>query len=1143
VTNLSDYISVRRRYSRSINLERDLMVADSICGYVLTPKTVETITRFIKAYLSPHSVRSFTLTGVYGTGKSAFAHFLSALCAPAWERIGQKATDILKKHDRRLYAKLVKILPKNGLIRAIVTARREPVANTIVRALWNGTSHYWDNVKGPKPKALTKIKRLHAAAEKGERINDGLVISIIKEIARSTKYGLLIVVDELGKNLEFAAQNQITGDFYLLQQIAELPSGRHDPKIFLFGLLHQSFSDYSHGLQAEQQKEWAKIQGRFEDIPFVESSEEVLHLLSQAIDQTAARSIRTSIKKWAGKWNAELKKSNMFKSIDTSIVASIYPLNPISAVVLPILCTRYAQNDRTLFTFLSSQEPHSFSSFVRLFSINNSYLPTLKLHNVYDYFVESAGILMTSKPQFQRWIEIQGRISDARHFEPDVLLVLKTIGMLNLVSASGSLRASRKMVALALCDDPTSKNELQHWLKIIDKLLEKGYLTWRKQLDELRIWEGSDFNVEHEVSSAVQIIRESLAVLLNRHEPLRALIVQRHSYQTGTLRYFESQYCDDYDALKNAACSNLDSDGLICYWVGKGAPPSDIPAQTVNGKPLIIISSKGLSNLRSACFEFVALNLICSSSPQLSNDGVARREVMHRLMAARNVLMQSLELTFNFSLNKIICWVAGKKTVFKSKRAFNDALSSLCDTAYSKGLHLWNELINRRELTSQGARARRELIEAMLANVGNERLSLLGNGPESCIFESLFEKTGIYKKEAGEWMFSDPIKRKGVTSAWIAIEVFCLSASGGPANIDALYKKLNAPPYGIKNGVIPLLFLAVLLKHNEDLSLYLDGSFIPQLGSEHFELLVKKPERFSVRYFKISKIHGQVFSEFKKIFNKQSVQTGKRLRNAKLLSVVKPLIVFVKALPRFSLSTNQVSAEAKMLRRALLEARDPHQLLFIDLPKIFGIDLSNGNLDSIKMFVGKMVKILKELQLAYDQLIGQCLELIYQAFSVQSDKKKLREDLRIRASYLIGQTLEPNLRRFVIAATDEKSNDYTWREAIIMVVADKPVESWNDGGFGLFQVKLAEIARRFMNLEIFQKEESIFPKEKFDARKITFTYPDGSEIRKMVWVNRKTKKQIERIVQDILSKQVSGNDDRFKEALVASLIEKLWHRA
>ena len=263
-------------------------------------------------------------------------------------------------------------------------------------------------------------------------------------MAQSSRAGILLIIDELGKNLEFSAQNQSMDDLYLLQQIAEMPPNRDGFNVSIFGLLHQSFIDYAHGIASAQRNEWAKIQGRFEDIPFIESADQMVRLIGQAIDQSADGSFNSSVNKWAKKWKSALSDTEMSNYFSANDLASIFPLHPLSALILPILCTKFSQNDRTLFTFLASGEPDSFSTFLTQSNFSDEKLPAFKLHKIYDYFVESAGMSISARPQFQRWIEIQSRLSDASNLDPDVLLVLKTIGLLNLVSTTGSFRASKK---------------------------------------------------------------------------------------------------------------------------------------------------------------------------------------------------------------------------------------------------------------------------------------------------------------------------------------------------------------------------------------------------------------------------------------------------------------------------------------------------------------------------------------------------------------------------------------------------------------------------------------------------------------------------------------------------------------------------
>jgi len=82
---------------------------------------------------------------------------------------------------------------------------------------------------------------------------------------------------------------------------------------------------------------------------------------------------------------------------------------------------------------------------------------------------------------------------------------------------------------------------------------------------------GSDFDVEGEIAAYVEKERSPLVKILSEVCPLKPLVAQRHSYKTGTLRYFERQYLDSSE-FGNLHCSSNDYDGLVGYWVDDTLP-------------------------------------------------------------------------------------------------------------------------------------------------------------------------------------------------------------------------------------------------------------------------------------------------------------------------------------------------------------------------------------------------------------------------------------------------------------------------------------------------------------------------------------------------------------------------------------------
>ncbi|MDF2387491.1 hypothetical protein JMG10_38955 [Nostoc ellipsosporum NOK] len=1136
---LSHYFNLQRRYSRSINLERDLDNVEALEGYVLTKRAIDSLKRIVSSFHDNEENTAWTLTSVYGTGKSAFAHYLISLCANSQNKMHVKALSIAEDKlgkDSEIYQLIQEKINPIGLIRAVATGQREPISHTIIRALLRGVYSFWTPSQKNKINVVRQLVDLEAEINDGGIVDTKEIPNLVLELARESQTGIFLVIDELGKNLEYAAHAQGDADLYLLQQLSELPKDKKTP-IYILGILHQAFAEYSQRLATVQRNEWAKIQGHFEDIAFAESSGQMMTLIGEAIDSSAADAISCAINNYSEEWFQHLESVIVDEEINNKVIGKVYPLHPLSALALPTLCQRYAQNNRSLFTFLTSSEPFSFRNFLEEVTVKDDNLSSLKLDRVYDYFIEAAGMGLASRPNLQRWVEVQDLISDAKSLEEDSLKVLKAIGILNLITVTGSIRATRSLVSLAMCDRP-SQTQINYWQQIIDQLLKINLITHRRQLDELRIWQGSDFNVDNELSTYIEQERSPLVKLLTVYRPLKPLVTQRHSYQKGTLRYFERHYLDNSQDLTQLHCSSVDADGFVGYWVDEENPTA-VPSTTTDGKPLVILSAANLDILRIRTLEFVALNNIKKTARELQTDGVARKEVNYRAKEAEVFLDETLNQSFSIGANQQ-CWIQGEVERLNNITDFNSKLSDICDRVYHRSPVLWNELINRRDLTSQGVKARRELIQAMLEHQNEGKLGLEGYGPEVSMYYSLLEQTGIHRQEDDDWDFYPPLENSGLNSLWEAVENFCLAATETSQSFDLLYQHLAAPPYGVKQGAIPVILAAVLLYHADDLGLYQDGTFIPVLGTEHFELLVKYPERFAVKYFAVVGLRAEVFKELEAILRNPQLKKLSKVRNTTLLTVVTPLYQFVKKLPKYTKQTRRLADEPRAILKALQTTVEPDELLFKALPAAcnlpsIGTEAGDDGVTA-KTLRTKLVHALREIHTAYDHLLSDCQKLIYEGFGVRSQETKLREDLRVRANYLAGKCIEPLLKRFTRAASDETKSDSQWLEALVMIVADKPAESWTDEDATAFEMKLADLVRRFKNLEALQKEVAA-KGEGFEARRITMTRPDGQEINKMVWVDHGRESQVEEIVDKILDQL--PDDQQLRQAILAKLNERI----
>ena len=86
-TPLHQIVTVNARFSRSVSLVRDFESPDALNGYILTPIGRDVLGRLQSALRGDSATRAWSLTGAYGSGKSAFA-----LCVA--QLLGRRAEDL-----------------------------------------------------------------------------------------------------------------------------------------------------------------------------------------------------------------------------------------------------------------------------------------------------------------------------------------------------------------------------------------------------------------------------------------------------------------------------------------------------------------------------------------------------------------------------------------------------------------------------------------------------------------------------------------------------------------------------------------------------------------------------------------------------------------------------------------------------------------------------------------------------------------------------------------------------------------------------------------------------------------------------------------------------------------------------------------
>jgi len=1135
---LNDFIHVDNKIARSVNLERDASNIDQIRQFQVTNMASKVLDRFINA-LNGDPEAAWSLTGPYGTGKSSFCNFLFALCADSRSSIKKAALANLEQANPDLYEKFRSVRQVGefkGFLPLRAVSRYESLNRTLLRSLEDA---FPNTDKNGIPSFVQEI----SAAKAKNVIQTSEVLHLLEKAGKITGKRLLIVVDEFGKNLEFMSHNPSDGDIFILQALAESRFS------YLWVCLHQAFSEYASTLSQMQRNEWQKVQGRFDDISYLEPPSHVINLILRAIRQKNDRDnrgIHLALDQWA-KTQMELTKKLGVKGISglkINKVKHLYPFSPLTAILLGELSHRFAQNDRTVFSFLSSTVPKSFSGFLVTHTIEKeSPLPTLSLDWLYDYFCEITTQIHGDRLTTQRWIEIHSLITEHQNVPAFELKLLKTIGALNLLSKVPGIRASLGMIKSAMGVDDETETSIH---KLLDRLVDRRIVLYRDYADEYRLWEGTDFDIETAVlEERARLSLGTLEKMLEIAAPQPSVIAARHSFQTGAVREFKQTWTT-LDLLNgredNELIPSQKSDGQIWLVLGKELSPDGLSEKTKK-RPLIIAYAPYEDYVIELALDAAAAKKVFQTNTQLSQDGVARREARFRADAAADILHKFLMDLIAPSIQKIQWYAWGKAINIKQGRGISSVVSKVCDQTYYLSPMVQMEMINHNRLTSAAARAQRVLMEAMVTSETQKDLGLEGFGPEKAIYMAMFQSTGLHALNSDDniWQLIPPDSENKnhdkLLKVWNTLDELLEEASGIDKGISLtkLIKKLQAPPYGLRSGPIPIFLCHYIIVNDDRIALYQEGVFQPCFGAAEAALMVKRPDLFELRLYSFKGVRREVVQAYMAALDTEVLKFETNTRNHSLLKIIAPLVEFMNALPEYSRFTRRISPNAQKLRGVVLNSREPLSLLFKEIPEALGLPeliLGEGGTYIKKDLHSKLQQVLIELFNAFNNLKKEVQDSIKFAFDFEQDEEfsQFRKKLHDLIKPLEKPCRDSELKTILKTILNVADEDDRWARGIAGVIMKKPLDAWRDSDIDPWHATMGEIADRIMAFEALVAKTTGLE----DGKRIvlSLTRVNGKTHRSIVDVSVKEKHRLLRQYPGIenLSKKE-------KESLCAILLE------
>lgn len=1020
---LSDFVRISRHYQRSIRVDADVGRLDALAGYICH-STATSIMENMARQLTETNQRSFTWTGPFGGGKSSLAVALASALHPD-KNLRAHARNALKLGAMPAFDKAFPTR-KGWLVVPVVGKRGSVIAElnaALRKAKGKGTDHR-------KVSPANLINELVQTAE--DRSQDGV----------------LVILDEMGKFLEASAMGH-GDDVYFFQELAEA-AARANGKLVVVGVLHQSFAQYGARLGTDTRDEWAKVQGRYIDLPFVAASDEVVELIGRAIEaerrppwmKEASTVIADSIRSRRPAVGAKFADA----------LATCWPLHPAMAALLgPISKRQFGQNERSTFGFLASVEPHGFHSYLQATPVKSAtwYRPD----NYWDYLRSNLEPAILASPDGHRWSQAVEAIerTEAKTGNPFLVELIKNIAVIDLFRNGSGLASDTAVLGAIFYKQPIAEIE-----KGLEELARMRVALFKKHIGAWSVFEGSDFDIDAAIAKTLAaspgVDYNHLAQLMGLHP----VVAKRHYHETGTMRWMNLSLSklDEAERLAEKYTPAKGEFGLFALALpssgvgAKGAQRRARECSRLSPWPVLVGIPRNHARIEELGAELVALEAV-KDRHELQGDAVARREVHARLGAVKANLEEQLQAAVTNAQ-----WFDGSDEAIEAGARLSPIASNLADELYPSAPIVFSELVNRDSVSSNSVKARRDLLHRMLSHGGVEHLGIEGFPAERGLYETLLRSTGLHREVSeGQWRFVPPATEceTRFTDIWQTTRDMFVDSSSRVKASDIL-ECWSAPPFGMKAGIQSVILVAFLLAHQANVAVYKDGMFIPRLTDADIDEYLQDASRFSLRWVVIDEEKTRILGGIANIL----AEVGHAAEARDPLEAARGLVALVFNLPVWTQRTHQLSEGARAIRDTLLKASDPHKVLFVDLVAL--LDTSDGD-----AYVEALRGPIAELAGAYEAMLRSVDSTMLEALDAPPDQL---DRLRARAEAVAGIT--GDLRQDSFATRLAKHDgSIVSIEGILSLAANKPPRDWTDRDIDAATLEISKVALRFRQAEAF----------------------------------------------------------------------------
>ena len=1051
-------------YNRSTNLELDFKDSSKLKNIYLSVKFQEGLKEVLTSVLeknSNHRVR--VLSGSPGLGKSTFALLTAHLLSKNYPQI---LSNIMMQANKNL--------------QTMFQVFQKPKQKKLLNIFVNGYEGDIEKV------FLNKLQSVLCDAKVPTNKNFQNTMEFYQKSLKALKSkgygGVFVIYDEFGKYLEKGIHNPTDLNIQFLQNFAEFCNRSGETQCHLMLITHLSISQYASQLPINVQQEWAKIEGRFQESAFYDKSADYYNMISNVFKKNISKSAPVMAKKYKTYINRYLShfKEDAFKGfIDIhnlkQILLNCFPLHPSVLALLPYLSKKVAQNERTLYTFLTRDENYSLKRFLEEQFKNHTTL--LMPYNLYQYFQiligKDIGIGGTYKIQLMAEMAFQ-------QIQPTDKVAKQVISLMALCAVvNDAYFAPLTEEFICSCFNQLfSKVEIKQCLK---KLMDKKVIFYNKNAKQYLLQEGTPIDIDEEIAKLkkAHLTSKSLVQVLKRYFKTDFIIPKKYNFDHSITRFYRTEIIsvEELRSLKTKQIVDFYKEDGVVFYVVPFSHDELVYAKSqisnLSSALAVFVLPKTFIECKKDIEELNAVDCLYNNKEVLSTSSLIKKELdRHKEILLTSIKALLKPLIGYMRLSAYVAYprqsfLKGTHLFLKQITHFNELqryLGDLFEKEYCKYIEFNLEYMNRHRVSGSITLGRKKFIDTLIYNkqkpIENISDYIKGQGPDYVILDTMLRLSHFnYHASTNTYQVASKSPYYNFFKEYESI----LSKHSQGIRVDVLLDILVSPPFGLRLGVIPVFIALADLCFKQPVSHYFEDTYVKSLDGDHYDLLMKYPKKTNIHYTPIHNKQQAFLNGLKDVFNAQDVS---------IRSVIEAVLKWRKTIPESTKLSPNLSLAGRKILIQINSSKEPDKLLFNQIPNCFnkqGVDCNTNNKE-IENFLNDIKSVKKEIDEVYKTLllkIKSDLINFIQFINTQclnSNFKLILKDKWVKSFQGVllqvkGYPFSVHTSRFIGRVLNFDSSNYTqyFLETVMDVLTGASPRYWDSHGYSKFTFAIKRI--------------------------------------------------------------------------------------